>query len=312
MFEDKTAMREDINMILEKLDNISYNRLDVTNKGRIENEDKTEQDRTKTEMDNLSKIVKKSIKEEKQYIRNVLNEEKKDLELIRNELKDIQTNIFEKQKEQSIILEALQSNFMSYRDETERKYKKLESANANYTVGIYKMEERLENQFSEQENENRRERNHLNSKIVELEKSLLKLSCLDWGWFLYEKSCYYVGMVELTWEEALIKCASFAAHLAQVDDNGENTFLVNLSRERVAGGYGTWLGGTDQKQEGVWIWSSSEERIDETFSNFKGKEPNGEKDENCLQLKKVESWAWNDESCETKMNYICEKQAIFA
>ena len=57
------------------------------------------------------------------------------------------------------------------------------------------------------------------------------------------------------WDTAVKKCERLGGHLAYVESEAENNFILSLiaksNRSKI---YGVWLGGTDKKEEGDWLW----------------------------------------------------------
>jgi hypothetical protein len=115
--------------------------------------------------------------------------------------------------------------------------------------------------------------------------------------------------VLLTWIQANEKCKQLNATLAEVDTKEENEYLNELAARMTPADqlYGVYIGKSDLKSEGGWIWDGSKGRIFDVFNNFKGNEPNGNRRENCLHLMRRKSWKWNDIPCETRLMFICEK-----
>ena len=67
-----------------------------------------------------------------------------------------------------------------------------------------------------------------------------------------------------------------------------------------------WLGASDQKQEGVWMWQA-EEKVAK-YTRFNPGEPSAGNGENCLAMVQ-ENGNWGDQSCASTLNFnICEKQ----
>ncbi len=68
----------------------------------------------------------------------------------------------------------------------------------------------------------------------------------------FEGKRYKVFAEELTWHGARLKCEEMGGRLAVVRGEGENRFVTSLL---AAQGLGTaWLGATDEKAEGRWVW----------------------------------------------------------
>ena len=56
-----------------------------------------------------------------------------------------------------------------------------------------------------------------------------------------------------------------------------------------------WAAGTDEQQEGHWVWSPATLPI--SHAQWYPGEPNGGTDHNCLLMDWYLGWRWNDVSC---------------
>ncbi|KAH3710599.1 perlucin-like protein [Dreissena polymorpha] len=127
------------------------------------------------------------------------------------------------------------------------------------------------------------------------------LACDD-GWLSYNGHCYLFSHDIQSWIGSEGVCFHFGAYLAEIDDNAEDMFLQNFVN-MFAKTY--WVGGTDLSNEGDWIWANSKKHFSRTYDRWQGNEPNNKHGlENCLMLG---SFGWNDSTCPSQVNYICEK-----
>ncbi|XP_063405776.1 perlucin-like [Mytilus trossulus] len=97
--------------------------------------------------------------------------------------------------------------------------------------------------------------------------------------------------------------------LAEVTTTSEMTFLrTNANR------YGKtfWLGGSDQANEGVWLWTTSGQRFTVTDWHTRTvHEPNNQDgNENCLTIDDELDNEWNDDKCSFDYRFICERPLI--
>lgn len=72
-----------------------------------------------------------------------------------------------------------------------------------------------------------------------------------------------------------------------------------------------WTSGTDQSEEGVFIWMSTGQPY--TYTKWRESEPNNLRgDEHCMVVDWVDKNTpayWNDGRCRYKLPYVCEDKA---
>ncbi|VDI13097.1 Hypothetical predicted protein, partial [Mytilus galloprovincialis] len=72
-----------------------------------------------------------------------------------------------------------------------------------------------------------------------------------------------------------------------------------------------WLGGTDLKSEGTWVWNNySQEETEKLIQPiFRGpNQPNNYNNQDCLSFHKfLDGYAWDDGICEHLKAFMCEK-----
>ena len=67
-----------------------------------------------------------------------------------------------------------------------------------------------------------------------------------------------------------------------------------------------WISANDIDKEDNWVWESDESKV--VFSDRHVDEPNSDGNEDCSEIKWEHSlYKWNDQQCENKNFYICEK-----
>ncbi|XP_052790947.1 C-type lectin domain family 17, member A-like [Mya arenaria] len=128
------------------------------------------------------------------------------------------------------------------------------------------------------------------------------------GWLHFAESCYKIEKDALKmWTDAKKSCEDQQSHLVIVMNLEENTFLRSevLKIEPPQRNLQYWMDGTDLASEGNWTW----EQTGDTFeiSDWSPHEPNqnaGEED--CLSYLSTNG-RWNDEHCDKREGYICEK-----
>jgi hypothetical protein len=114
---------------------------------------------------------------------------------------------------------------------------------------------------------------------------------------------YHVYLERMTWRNAREKCKRLGGQMAVVPDEATNTFIRSL-----ASGLRLWLGASDEKGEGLWMWVDGTRM---TYTAWYGKEPsNGNRREHFLEFSGQDG-SWNDLSEDEKVvvGYICEWKA---
>uniref|UniRef100_A0AAQ6IPH9 C-type lectin domain-containing protein n=1 Tax=Anabas testudineus TaxID=64144 RepID=A0AAQ6IPH9_ANATE len=118
------------------------------------------------------------------------------------------------------------------------------------------------------------------------------------GWELHGGKCYYSSTRESTWNQSRDYCRRKGGDLVKIDSREEQ--VENTDR--------FWIGLTDSKEEGKWLWvddsplnTSLTFWIDTQPDNWPGDSPEGEDsdDLNC----------WYDRFCKDPHKSICEKSA---
>jgi transglutaminase-like putative cysteine protease len=121
---------------------------------------------------------------------------------------------------------------------------------------------------------------------------------------------------ELTWKAAQSKCASLGGNLVFIDSADENKFVASLVAN--AGWEDTWIGITDQGQEGVWRTVAGDPL---SYTNWYSGQPNNKAAEEHYALMtdhphaasgKRMGWTWCDQPNKSKDHrpgYVCEWDA---
>jgi serine/threonine protein kinase len=110
----------------------------------------------------------------------------------------------------------------------------------------------------------------------------------------------------ISWHAAKQRCEEMGGRLAEVRSRFENKFLYELAK---GGGLtGVWLGATDEKKEGTWVWSDDSGLA---FNNFGNGEPdNWGRQEHYLMMDLTNASAtWRDMSGlpnNAKFGFVCE------
>ncbi|XP_052761459.1 perlucin-like protein [Mya arenaria] len=137
----------------------------------------------------------------------------------------------------------------------------------------------------------------------------LSVQCPD-GWVPNGASCYKFHNEEaITFIEAQESCNRDESYLVHVDDDVENTFLVNTVQTLMPIN-SWWIGLTDNDTEGVFQWVDDMANI--TYQHFNAHQPDdhaSRHDEDCVIIWHAQHWGWNDANCKLHFHYVCEINA---
>ena len=103
----------------------------------------------------------------------------------------------------------------------------------------------------------------------------------------------------MNWSDAEEFCISKGGHLASVASHFHwhrlQSFIENLGLNTQS----IWLGGTDEAEEGEWVWTDGSKWSEEYWNPT---EPTNSSHQNCL-----DSWksVWYDDSCQSPFMSIC-------
>ncbi len=110
---------------------------------------------------------------------------------------------------------------------------------------------------------------------------------------------------QIAWKEAKAKCEELGGRLAIITGAAQNDFLTKLVLD--AGKRESWLGATDEVEEGKWVWVDGT-RMD--YKNWESTQPNNKGGvEHYLVLWAVQQGVWVDQpnvSTQHQPGYLCE------
>ncbi|XP_039598859.1 C-type lectin domain family 4 member E-like [Polypterus senegalus] len=72
------------------------------------------------------------------------------------------------------------------------------------------------------------------------------------SWVPFNTNCYYFANDTKTWADSRDNCTSMGGHLVIIESQEEQNFLLNKTRSKTDKSH--WIGLTDQKAEGQYLW----------------------------------------------------------
>ncbi|XP_039608050.1 C-type lectin domain family 4 member D-like [Polypterus senegalus] len=147
-------------------------------------------------------------------------------------------------------------------------------------------------------------------------------SVCPYGWMLFNSSCYFFSTDYLKWNESQNHCTSVGGYLVIIEDEEEQNILTALVDIKGAMDKSYWIGLTDQKIEGQYVWVNNKTlKSNQGFWGKKehdsGKDPDNWTDngklpagEDCVHIQKTQRYSgWYDIHCERPLKRICEGAA---
>ena len=125
------------------------------------------------------------------------------------------------------------------------------------------------------------------------------------GWKQHGNSIYKLVDKKATWQEAVDRCALMDSYLVEIDDKPEHDFVASIMRENYK--VSMWLGGSEIKIEGNWIWNHSGKLVGQDNELWLEGRPYSEHYYNCLMMGiEYDGYKWYDALCYWNYAYICE------
>ncbi|KAF7686718.1 CD209 antigen-like protein E [Silurus meridionalis] len=146
-----------------------------------------------------------------------------------------------------------------------------------------------------------RERDELQKRLSNITEMINKS-----GWIYFNFSIYYISTEKKNWYDSREDCRNLGADLVIINSTEEQVFLHKYFRTIEA-----WIGLTDNEKEGVWRWVDGSQL---TTGYWWITEPNNNGgNENCVTTgyRHINITTWNDESCNSRMSWICEIRVFF-
>ncbi|XP_075466369.1 uncharacterized protein LOC142501015 [Ascaphus truei] len=144
----------------------------------------------------------------------------------------------------------------------------------------------------------------LESKIAVLEKSLSSLRKVCYfqsGATTAGNKVYVTNGKEADYSTAQAACERAGGTLPTPLTGAENAAISQVGKAVSRSAY---IGINDKKDEGVFVYLNGKQIA---YKNWKSKEPNGGKNENCAEIYDLtEAGQWNDRKCDNKNIIVCE------
>ena len=132
----------------------------------------------------------------------------------------------------------------------------------------------------------------------------------EFSWATHGSSQYLLVTYQYNRDAAQQYCNNNKAHLVDIESEEENDYVSNLIKNELSISAGIWTGINDQDTEGS--FQKSDGTVQNYF-NWRHGEPNndnGGQPENCVDVSYTSKW--NDNSCSTKLSFICERGRVIS
>ncbi|XP_064859740.1 CD209 antigen-like protein D isoform X2 [Oncorhynchus nerka] len=144
--------------------------------------------------------------------------------------------------------------------------------------------------------------NNLTEERDRLQNLLCERTCCSYGWKKFECSCYFISTEKKTWEKSRQDCLERGTYLVIINSKEEQEFLFNFKKR-------VWIGLTDRETEETWKWVDGTPLTTEYWYVPQPDNAGSTGEEDCAEIREDQSplKAWNDLSCDSELNWICEK-----
>ncbi|XP_071000155.1 C-type lectin domain family 4 member M-like [Oncorhynchus clarkii lewisi] len=176
----------------------------------------------------------------------------------------------------------------SYNNLTKERYQ-LQTSYNNLTKERYQLETKYNNLTKEKDQLQTRYNNLTNERCPE-------------GWQKFESSWYFLSTETKTWKESREDCLERGADLVIINSDKEQEFLFNLNKR-------VWIGLTDSVNEKTWKWVDGTPLTTGYWYYPQPDNAGPTQNEDCVEIHndQLPLNAWNDLSCDSQLNWICEK-----
>ncbi|KAM9398903.1 uncharacterized protein ACWYII_031330 isoform 2-T2 [Salvelinus alpinus] len=217
----------------------------------------------------------------------------------------------------SVYYDGVSKSFIAYKTNSSAKIEQLQTSYNNLTKErdqlqtsyntLTKERDQLQTSYNTLTKKRDRLKTSYNTMTKERDQLQTEREFLNWrlsnlSWKKFASSWYFLSTETKTWKESREDCLDRGADLVIINSREEQTFLFNLKKR-------VWIGLTDSVKEGTWKW------VDGTLLTTRywyAKQPDNAGptgDEDCAEIHEDQSplKSWNDMSCDSELNWICEK-----
>ncbi|XP_043993654.1 C-type lectin domain family 4 member E-like isoform X5 [Gambusia affinis] len=133
------------------------------------------------------------------------------------------------------------------------------------------------------------------------------------GWERYRESCYFFSTNKSSWTDSRRSCTDLGSDLVKIDSREEQMFLEIRLKETIENNETFWIGLTDSKTEGSWLWPDSSP-LNTSLSFWAPGQPDalGGAEVDCVCMMKTENpdeVRWFDGRCDDDLRSVCEKDS---
>ncbi|XP_053258168.1 C-type lectin domain family 4 member F-like [Podarcis raffonei] len=123
-------------------------------------------------------------------------------------------------------------------------------------------------------------------------------------WDAFGRNLYYISKGKKSWYDAENFCESRDAHLASILTDEEQNFVTSLLSDP------TWIGLTDEMEEGKWEWTDGSRFKKEYWSHNQPphRQQNREIEEDCVSIVPASNkYNWKDAYCHEERRWVCKE-----
>uniref|UniRef100_A0A3B3XKR2 C-type lectin domain-containing protein n=1 Tax=Poecilia mexicana TaxID=48701 RepID=A0A3B3XKR2_9TELE len=147
-------------------------------------------------------------------------------------------------------------------------------------------------------------------KMIALDETCPKCEA---GWERHRGSSYFFSNYTSSWTDSRRSCTDLGSDLVKIDSREEQMFLEIRVREIIKNNETFWIGLTDSKTEGSWLWTDGSP-LNQSLSFWALGQPDslGGAELDCVGMMKTEipdEVRWYDRHCNDNLRSICEKDS---